>query len=225
MRITIPHRFRFGSDRALLGRELAGEAAWDALRLRTQGSFALPGSRDEWERLAADPAIVARARAIRDLVPDRSLASYGVGTGTTELALARLDAGRRIVMTEFAPGTVERLRSLFTEGEVFEHDLRADPPVAGIDTHLFIRIDTELDDAAFEEVLRRFRSERMLILATEVLGPRAVVRELATLLRGATTRAGHVRSRGAFEALWRGTHDARRVVVADLNGWLLTPRA
>jgi hypothetical protein len=38
------------------------------------------------------------------------------------------------------------------------------------------------------------------------------------------TRAGWLRTRYAFEALWRDTHDAQPLRLYDLEGWALTPR-
>ena len=227
LKLAISHRYDFGSERALVGAELAGAAAWDALRLGS-GPFSLPETRAEWEALAdADRIAEARARALAALLDRRgvqTLASYGAGAAVPELWLARLAPGRRLVVTEFAPATVERLAALFPEAEVRRHDLLADPPVAQADLHLFHRIDTELDDVSFRAVLARFRAVPVVVVATELLSARAVLRELRTRLRPGVTRAGLVRSRGAFESLWRDTHDGIPLRVHDLHGWLLEPR-
>ena len=228
MRLSISHWYDFGGDRPLVGSELAGEAAWDALRLDSAGAFGLPATRAEWEALAdADRDVEARARAVDALLDRRrvgTLASYGVGTAVPELWLARLAPERRLVVTELGTGTVARLATLFPEADVRRHDLRRDPPVAEADLHLFHRIDTELDDGGFRAVFARFRALPVLVVATELLTVRAAVRELRTRARGRATRAGLVRSRAAFEALWRDTHDGVPVRVHDLHGWLLEPR-
>jgi hypothetical protein len=226
VRIAIRHRYRFAADGGRVGAELKGPEAWDSLRVQTEGPFGLPATREAWERLADEPLVVARAQALdRHLAGARVVASYGVGTGGTELALARLEPGRRLVVTEFAPATTERLAKLFAEADVRSHDLRRDPPISGADVHLLYRIDTELDDDEFAHVFRRFASVPLLVVATELLGPRAVARELVTLVRGGASVAGLVRSRGSFESLWRDTHRASIVGVHDLSGWLLTPRS
>jgi hypothetical protein len=225
VKLAIPHRYRFGPDRPVVGAVLGGEDAWDALRLQTDGPFALPATRAAWEAMATDPVNTARAAALhRHLGDVRAVASYGVGTASVELALARLDPGRRLVVTEFAPATVDRLAVLFPEAEVIRHDLRVGAPVPLVDVHLLQRVDTELDDPGFEDLLQRFSSVRLIVLATELLGLRPLLREAFTLVRGGSTRAGLVRSRGAFEALWRETHTARPLAVHDLSGWLLEPR-
>jgi hypothetical protein len=224
MRLVIPHWFDFGVDRRLVGPALAGPERWDALRVRSHGVFALPPDRTELDRRAdADQTARARAEALTMHIGAQSVASYGVGAAVTELWLARLHPGRRLIVTEFAPETVERLAALLPEFDVRRHDLRSDGPLDA-DLHLFHRIDTELDASTFRDVLQHFAPVRVLVVATELLGPRAVARELRTRVRPGATRAGLVRSRGAFEALWRPTHEARRLRVADLEAWLLEPR-
>ena len=225
MKLEITHRFRFGSERTLVGPELAGRERWDALRLGSQGPFALPGTRVELEALAdADELTRRRAEELDALIGARTLASYGVGTAVLELWLARIRPARHLVVTEFAPETADRLLSLLPELEVHHHDLRRDGPLEA-DIHLFFRIDTELADGTFRDVLGRFAGARVVVAATELLTLRALARELSTRLRGDATRAGVVRTRDVFESLWESTHDAQRLAIADLHGWLLEPRA
>ncbi|MHB8693442.1 MAG: hypothetical protein ACYDHH_19575 [Solirubrobacteraceae bacterium] len=227
MRLAIAHRYDFGAAAALAGADLADVRAWDALRIESDGAFALPESRAAWLALAGDGLVRARAEAVDAVLRSRgvaSFASYGAGTAVTELCLGRLDPRRRTVVTELAPATAERLRLLFTEAQVLRHDLRNDPPVAGVDLHLLFRVDTELSDDDWTRLLARFRRVPLLVAATELLTPRAVLRELRTLLKPHATRAGLVRSRGAFEALFRPTHEPQRVRLHDLQGWLLEPR-
>jgi hypothetical protein len=219
MKLTIPHRYRF--DRPY---DLGRRDAWDDLRLHGSGPFLLPEDRTAWTDLSGDPIAVARARALHELLPGGSVASYGAGIAATERALYTLDPSRRLVLTDFAPGTTARLSRLFPEATVIEHDLRSDAPVPNIDLHMFLRVDTELDDTAFRTTLRRFGGQRVLVAATEVLSVRALVRETRTWLRGGAVHAGQVRSRGAFEALFARTHESRPIRVGDLHAWLLEPR-
>ena len=153
------------------------------------------------------------------------VASYGVGTGLLEFALAQLQPDRRYVVTEFAPRTASRLAELAPELDVRLHDLRVDGPLPEADLHLLVRVDTEMADDELRGMFERFAACRILFVATEVLGARAVLRELKTLLRGNATLAGWVRSRGALEATWSRTHRDERVVVHDLTAWVLDPRA
>ena len=164
-----------------------------------------------------------RAQALDEVIGDSSVASYGIGTAVTELWLARLRPARPLIGTELAPETVKRLTDLLPEMDIRPHDLRSDDPLEA-DVHVFFRVDTELDDREFRDVLRRFRGERVLVAATETLTLRAAVRELRTRLKPRVTRAGFVRNSNAFESLWMPTHDAARLPVADLHGWLLEPR-
>jgi len=227
LRLAITHRYDFGRDAGILPGGLAEAEGWDALRTASNGPFALPDSRPDWEARADDPQLRERARALNARLGGRgvrALASYGVGTAGLELWLVRLDPGLRIVVTEFAPATAERLAALFTEVEVRRHDLRVDPPVVGADLHLLYRVDTELTDETFRSLLGRFGDVPLLVVATELLTPRSLLREVRTRIRGGATRAGLVRSRGAFESLFGETHELQRLRVHDLHGWLLEPR-
>jgi hypothetical protein len=222
------HHFDFGPDRAVVGEDLVRPEAWDALRTRTDGAFSVAGSRVELERTAdGRPEIGERARAINRWLEQRgvdALASYGVGGGVLEAWLLRSRPGQPLALTDYGPETVERLRTLFPEVEVVLHNLLRDAPLDA-EAHLFHRIDTELTDDQWHGVLRRFADVTILVVATEVATPRRLGQEL--LLRARSrhlTRAGWLRTRGSFEALWRDTHDAVPLRLHDLDGWALTPR-
>jgi hypothetical protein len=228
LRITLRHHFDFGPDRPVVGDDLVRPEAWDALRTQTDGAFSLAGSREELDRAAEErPEIGERARAIETWLREgsvRTLASYGVGGAVLEAWLQRLDPERRLLLADYAPETVERLRALFPRGEVVRHDLLVDPPLTA-DAHLFHRIDTELSDEQWAEVLRRFARETVLVVATDVATARSFAQELLLRARSRRlTRAGWLRNRSAFEALWSETHDATPLRLHDLEGWALTPR-
>src|SRR5213078_3904021 len=108
-----------------------------------------------------------RAREIDRLLDAKgvkTLASYGVGGGPLELWLQRLRPERRLLLTDYAPQTVERLRRLFPEADVRVHDLARDPPLEA-DGHLPHRVDTELTNREWRELLRRFADETLLVVA------------------------------------------------------------
>ena len=229
MRVTIPHYYDFGEDRELVGDDLVRPEAWDALRTRTHGPFALPETHEEWEAVADDrDDIRLRAAALDAWLDDRgvrTLASYGVGGATLELWLHRLNPERALRLTDYTPATVERLRRLFPAAEIELHDLLGDAPLEA-DLHLFHRIDTEFDHAQFRRVLERFRGLSVLLVATEVIGLRRVLAELRRLPRNRrhATRAGLMRTSAAFEALWKPTHRGERFQLHDLEAWELQPR-
>jgi hypothetical protein len=230
MRITVPHYFDFGADRGLVGENLVRPEAWDALRTQTDGPFGMPADREDWERVADErPDIRDRAQAIDDLLDRRAvrrLASYGVGGASLECWLNRLAPERELVLTEYAPATIERLRSVFPEAEVRAHDLFADPPLDA-DLHLFHRIDTEFTNRQWRDIFHAFRRVPVLVVATEVADSAriaAVLRALPRQWRGQATRAGVIRNAAAFEGLWRHTHTGRRMRMNDLEAWELEPR-
>ena len=223
------HHFDFGPDRTVVGDDLVRAEAWDALRTRTDGAFSLASSREELERSAdSRPEIGERARAIERWLERHdlgSVASYGVGGAVLEAWLLRIRPERRLVLADYAPETVERLRGLFPGVDVTRHDLLSDPPLEA-DAHLFHRIDTELTDKQWRGVLERFASETILVVATEVATVGRLGQELLLRARNRhLTRAGWLRTRGSFEALWNGTHDAEPLRLHDLDGWALVPRA
>jgi hypothetical protein len=228
MRVTVRHVFDFGEDRPLVGDDLVRPAAWDALRTQTSGPFAIARDRNELERMAEEhPEIGERARAIHRVLHERAvktLASYGVGAGIPELWLQRVNPELRLLLTDYAPETVERLRELFPGADVRRHDLLRDPPLDA-EAHLFHRIDTELPNGEWRAVLRRFAAATIVLVATEVAGTRRIAAEVRHRLHNRhVTRAGWIRNRAAFEALFRPTHEARPITFNDLDGWVLEPR-
>jgi muconolactone delta-isomerase len=65
----------------------------------------------------------------------------------------------------------------------------------------------------------------VIVAATEVATARRLVSEvLLRIRRRHATRAGWLRTRDSFEALWRETHEAEPLRLYDLDGWALTPR-
>jgi hypothetical protein len=222
------HYFDFGPDRALVGDDLVRPEAWDALRVRSGGSFAMPETRAELQ-LAADehPELAERARAIDAELARRGLetvASYGVGAGLVEAWLERLRPERQLLLTDYAPRTVDRLRTLFPEADIHERNLVRDPPLEA-DAHLLHRVDTELTNDEWRGLLKRFANEKVVIVATEVATlPRLAAEVVGRVRRRGLSRAGWLRTRGAFDALWKPTHDARAIDFYDLHGWVLEPR-
>src|SRR4051794_1351032 len=148
MRLTVRHHYDFGTDRALVGDDLVRPEAWDALRTQTTGAFSLPETRAGWERTADEhPELGARARRLGALFARRgarTVASYGAGGATLECWLKRIAPARDLIVTDYAPATVDRLRPIFTEVDCVVHDLLSDGPLDA-DLHLFHRIETEFD--------------------------------------------------------------------------------
>jgi hypothetical protein len=229
VKLTIRHYYDFGADRVVVGDDLLNPDAWDGLRTKTSGAFALPATRDEFVRAAeARRELEARARAIDawlDAQRVRRLASYGVGGAQLEFWLHRLRPERELIVTDYGEATLDRLVAVFPEVQARYHDLRRDEPLAA-DMHLFHRIDTELTNPEWRDVFRRFGSVQVLVVATHVLDPWHLVLELAQRplmkVRHASS-AGFSRTRAAFEALWRPTHSSEALRMHDLEAWALEP--
>ena len=228
VRLTLPHQYDFGADSDVVGADLLHPEAWDSLRLRTSGPFAIASDRDELERQAdAHPEIRERIRLVDDLLRERgarTVVSYGVGGAVPELWLLRVDPALRLTLTDYAPKTVERLQRLLPEAKIRPHNLLCDPPLAG-DVHLFHRIDTELDNREWRGVYERFAGRTIVVVATEVVPGGEIPRRLWTSLRRrGETRAGWSRTASAFKSLWRRTHRGTHLDLLDLVGWVLDPR-
>lgn len=227
MRLTIRHRYDFRSERQLVGSDLTRPESWDALRVESSGPFALPASREEWEAAAENAALRERARGLDQSLEEmgaRTLASYGAGVGLLELWLHRLRPERALTLTDYAPEGVRRLSDLFPEARVVAGDLRTTAPLDA-DVHLFHRIDSEFSNGEWRRLLERFRKERLLIVATEILSPRRVLDEVLLRRPGSgAALAGWTRTRSTFEALWEPTHDWRSIDALDLPAWRLEPR-
>ena len=225
-RLTVPHYHDFGNDRRLVGAELDRPERWDAIRTKTESQFSLPATRGEWQR-AADQwkEGAVRARAIDGWLRAQrvsSLASYGVGDGSLELWLHRLNPGRSLAITEYAPATVAWLTRVFTEVEVRHHDLLTDDPLDA-ELHLFSRIDQEFSNEEWEAILHRFSDRRILVL-TEMYDLEWMRREMRLKHTDPnTTWAGWLRNRAAFEALWKRTHRSQFLRLSGLHGWALEP--
>jgi hypothetical protein len=197
----------------------ASPEAWDVRR--TLPGYAFPESREAWvEEAEADVELTARAAAIAAIAQEtdaRSLCSYGAGVGMLEWCLHRAAPTLDLTCTDFAPRTVERLGALFPEATVVRHDLLRDAPIAA-DLALLHRVETELPDDAWRQVFAG-------------LGPTLVVvsdflrfGRLLDSRRRSGEEIGWLRTPRAVTALWRGSHTHRRLRVADLDGYLLSPR-
>jgi hypothetical protein len=228
VRLTIPHWFDFGEDRVHVGDDLVRASAWDALRLNTDGPFSVPATRAAWEEAAgARPEIRARAERIMAIARERGvrrIASYGAGAAVLELWLKRAAPDIELILTDYAEGTVARVAAIFPEAQVVRHDLLMDPPLEA-DLHLFHRIDTELTNQQWRGVLRRFARVPVLVVATEIIGLDRALKEVARRLRVRNlSRAGWLRTRAAFQAIYGSAHNLTPLALGDLEGWMLEPR-
>jgi hypothetical protein len=229
MRVTLPYYADLGPDRAVAGRTIGSAATWDALRTNTEGPFALATDRHDLDRAAiATTGLQARAVAVAEFIVSRKsrrLVSYGVGGGSFETLLLKELPGCELSMTDFAPKTVQRLRELFPECTVVDHDLLTDQPCAA-DLHVMHRIDTEFSDSEWEMVFAKFAGERIIFVPSMVIGMRFALLMTASALRRRkrVSRSGWVRSRSSFDHLWKNSHSAHEFDAAGTPSWVLEPR-
>ena len=182
---------------------------WDRLRESDQdGSFGFGSSRDQWTQRARSHAFLAEhAACIVGLLRGwnaRQLVSVGVGTAMLEYLVKSAAPDVVLRCGDFAPHSIERLRSLFPECDSIETmDLR-DPTWATdpSDVLLLNRVDTELNDLEWKEVFRRLHRsqiERIIFIPCELLTASLAVHELRGLAtavrrRRRLARAGYMRT-------------------------------
>jgi hypothetical protein len=230
MKMTVRHYYDFGPERSVVGDDLVNPDSWDGLRTTTRGVFSIPDSREEFERIARDRAdIAARASAIDEWLESghaHVVASYGVGGAALEWWLHTIRSERKLILTDYGEATIERLARILPAIDVRHHDLRKDAPIPA-DIHLFHRVDTELTNEEWHATFARFRSERVLFVAAEVLDLARLAFEMYSRMRmlGRASRAGFLRNRAAFEALWASTHASEPIEMHDLHAWTLSPKS
>jgi hypothetical protein len=224
--LTVRHYFGFGVERAVLGDDLLSAAAWDALRTRTDGVFSLPTTREALIRVARSYSQwVERAALLNAMIGDRTIASYGVGSALIEVLLLDLAPRRRMTLTQYAPATVERLTELLPDQVVVLHDVLNDPPLAA-DLHLFHRLDVSLSGRQWHQVFRALADQPILFVGEPVSPARAWKEmRLRRQRRANGVMAGWIRTRGAYESLWRATHRHEHRPLNDMDAWFLTPRS
>jgi hypothetical protein len=226
VRLAVRRVYDFGAERAEVGPTLLSPEAWDAVR-RLPGAFRLPESREEWLAAGSTEPYVSRAAAVVEVANQLgagSLCSHGVGTALLEQQVQHLAPELALTCTDFAPDTVERLRSLFEGVEFVRADLRDAESLPQADLHLMHRLDQELSREEWHSVFASLASP-VLFVPSEILTPAAAIKELVRrVLRPRATSAGLFRNEAALRDLWSPWFDDRRLAVADETGFLLTPR-
>ena len=222
VRITIRHHFDFGADRERRRRRprpargLGRAAHTDRRRLRSRRVARGARARAaEARRRSAS----ARGRSTRWLEQNATSARSrrtASAAACSRRWLQRLRPERRLLLAEYAPETVERLRALFPGAEVRPARPARRPAADGGRAPLPPRRHRADRRAVARGRCGASRARRVLVVATEVATPRAArCRSCSCALRSRRlTRAGWLRTRGAFEALWRDTHDARAAAAA-----------
>ena len=226
MRLAVRRVYDFGAERAEVGSTLLSPEAWDAVR-RLPGAFRLPESRDEWLAAGSTEPYMSRAAAVVDVARSLgagSLCSHGAGTALLEQQVQLLAPELALTCTDFAPGTVAGLRSLFEGVELVQSDLRDVESLPRANLHLMHRLDQELSREEWHRVFASLEAP-VLFVPSEILTPVAAAKELVRrVLRPRATRAGLFRNEAALRDLWSPWFDDRRVAVGDEAGFLLTPR-
>ncbi len=219
--LTLPHFYGFEPGSIGDDRSLTSAASWDRLRQSDQdGSFGFGATRDEWVRRARSHAFLAeQADCIVALLRDwnaRQLVSVGVGTAMLEYLIKSAAPDVVLRCGDFAPHSIEQLRTLFPECDAIEtmdlHDPTWSPDPSGV--LLLNRVDTELSDLEWKEVFRRLHRsqlERIIFIPCELLTASLAVHELRGLAtavrrRRRLARAGYIRTESRLLELFAGLY-------------------
>jgi hypothetical protein len=220
---TTTHYFDFTSVGVTVG-DTVDREGWETLR--ASGSvFGIPHEREAWEASADSPSLIARAEDIVRIahrLGARKLVSYGVGGATLELNITRVDPSLELTCTEYAGANVRQLQRLFPEARTIAHDLVAADPLDA-DLHLFHRVDTELSNKQWHEVLARIEGPVLFVPGSILTWDRFVIERRMRTNRAAS-RAGFVRTAAGVRALWHKSHRAEEIPIGELCGFLLSRR-
>lgn len=226
MELTLKRFVPLGEEYPVVGDDLLDPDTWDSLRLETGDSaFSVPADRESWlARCQKNRGYAERARTISTVLREAGaerVISIGAGVAVLEYHLTEQSSDLDLVVSDYSPGTVERLDDITNEFEaVVEFDLLEDSPEPWVGRWFLIhRVDTDLSDAEWRSVfdrLHRHGVEQIIFVPAGVLTPRVLVRTLFGTLRarlpGADyTLAGYVRTPDRIEALWRGRYASRSV--------------
>lgn len=234
--ITVTHWYPFTPELSFPAGALASPDAWDRLRGQDP-DFGFGGSRDEWIRRARSfPALERQAARIVALLREwgaTRMVSVGVGTAVLEYHIQTQFPELALRCGDFAPASLEVLRRCFTECRSIElMDLRNPRWVQDPEREIVLlnRVDTELTDRQWRDVfadLHRQGVRRVVFIPCGLLTPRALARELQTIVvsalrRRRLTKAGYFRTQGRMRELFDGGYSRTGVYhTGELPIWVL----
>jgi hypothetical protein len=227
--LTVRHYADLGADRAVVG-ETLDAAGWDALRVETAGAYSLPPTREALEAKAAEfPDISKRAALVNEALDQRgarTVASYGVGAALIEVLMLQQRPSRALLLSDYGPATVQRLRDLLPDTTVTLHDLLTDRRHTRRASLSSVgQQPVQPSMAACVSALPRstnpVRVKRRAVCRRSPPSPQQPEGDAITW--GGLCRMGPHPAR--VRRLWRRTHRHRSLRVGDVDGWWLEPRA
>jgi hypothetical protein len=250
MKLTVRHYHPFKDASMLPDGKLDSPEAWDALRAQDP-HFSVPESREAWLRVSEgverrdgqDGRLIERAGVVAETLRSHkitSLISIGAGAAGLEYQVQKRLPNLRVVVTEYAPETVQRLAHVFTEAEeVRAFDLvkdswsivtaRADEDTSVV---LMYRLDAGFTDGEWREIFTRLHSEgvkQVLYIPTGFLTVKGFLLRLVARVRGALSGrkfsfAGYLRTRDTFRSYWADLYGEEESEFAGTPGFWLSVR-
>ncbi len=240
MELTLKSYYYFADEKGELGDGLNRPESWDILRMREDSSlFSIPKERENWQRVCLNnPVLKLRAKEIAKILGTRfnCVYSFGVGVGCLEFLIKKENPVLQLKCSDFASKAVERLKKIFVEAdEITNFDIlygnwdRIEPE----SICLFCRVDTELSDQQWREVLRKMRLagvKNILFIPGYLLSVAGIIHQqikyaIFRSLGREMTFSGYMRTKKRFISLLSEFFEIEKIVqIHDLPGFLLTAK-
>lgn len=219
---------------------------WDILRAKDP-HFSVKEDRAEWllacesirKKDGQDGRLKQRAADIVHLFERygiTSVYSLGVGGAGLEYQIKKLAPEVNLVVSEFAPDNVRRLKNVFVEADGVEcFDILHDSfGRMGGERHgslcLIYRMDPSLTNEEWRNTFNRMKKEgvrRVLFIPSSLLTLRSLAQRTLQQFKWRIKQrpvvfAGYLRSKKAFQRFWRDMYQAEEIELGGLTGFLLT---
>lgn len=252
VRFTIPHYHLFNSSvkaTSFKDQKLDSPESWDMLR-ETEPLFSVPRTREEWVRVTEDgirkdgqdARLKERAHFIAEFIREKgikTLFSVGSGGAGLEYFIAQEIPELSIICSEYAPKTVEVLKSVFTEARCIQFDIRHDSwssvvsaDAASTALCLLYRLDAQFTNAQWNDIFCRMKKDgvqHILYIPTGFLTLRSLLSRLRQRaiwrLSGKTAVfSGYLRTKKTFLSYWRRDFTCKERVIAGMTGFILSSK-
>lgn len=236
MKWTTKHWFQFEGG-SKVGKCLIQRESWDVLYNDDDPTnfFAIPADKHVWiDRCLQTPDLLERAKDIASVINNLGkccIVSVGVGGAGLEFYLKCVAPPVELVVTDWSPKAVERLKKVFSSVTVEQFDMLSGTWSRYKGTLVLAhRVDTEFDNKQWNSIFSNMSNqgvEYVLFVPSAFLTFRIYKNEKKTLLRcllkrSALTFAGWLRTKDTFLGLWIPYYKVlHELPIGQLTGFLL----
>lgn len=193
--------------------------SWDILRTE-DAAFSIPSDRNEWLKAVEGKLKSKNGDVVKDGISGsfipfsedfisfvkekgfKKIVSVGVGVGGLEYQIKKNIPNIYVSCSEYAPKSVEMLKSVFHEAdEIKMFDIKDKWEECGEDTLVIMyRVDPHLTDKEWKQLFKTIPAKHILFTPNAFLTPRLLLRELKK--RGKGLFSGYVRTKKGYIGLW-----------------------